>query len=141
MVRLLALSLLVSSAAFANDEDAAAIVQKLLVTPLRAKEAKQSRFSRARLPPQARRVRMLDEHKDSAGATYFSFAIDTRYGVGDGDEWEKDSTTGCVYVAKQEVFVKLGERYRPAAVLLGKKVDPADARVCTPGAELSKRLQ
>lgn len=142
MVRLLALSLLVSSAAFANDEDAQAIVQKVLVTPLRAKEAKQSRFSRARMPPQARRVRVLEEKTDAAGEKFVTFAIDSSYGFGEvtsEDDWEKDTTTGCVYVAKEAVFVKLGAQYRPAALLLGKKTDAADARVCKPGAELSAR--
>ena len=141
MVRLLALSLLVSSAAFAED-DAKAIIQKTLVAPLRAKEAKQSRFSRARMPPQARRVRVLEEKTDSAGEKFVTFAIDSSYGFGSEvaeDEWEKNTTTGCVYVAKEEVFVKLGANYRPAAMLLGKKADAADARVCKASAELSAR--
>lgn len=141
MVRLLALSLLVSSAAFAGD-DAKAIIQKTLVAPLRAKEAKQSRFSRARMPPQARRVRVLEEKTDAAGEKFVTFAIDSSYGFGEvtnEDDWEKDTTTGCVYVAKEAVFVKLGAQYRPAALLLGKKTDAADARVCKPGAELSAR--
>jgi hypothetical protein len=142
MYRLLALSLLVSSAAFAED-DARAIVQKTLVTPLVAKEAKQSRFSRARMPPQARRIRVLDEKTDSAGEKFVSFAIDSSYGLmaaDDGEEaWSKNTTTGCVYVGKQEVFVKFGAAFRPAAVLLGKKSEPADARVCKAGEEVSAR--
>lgn len=141
MVRLLALSLLVSSAAFAED-DAKAIIQKTLVTPLRAKEAKQSRFSRARMPPQARRIRVLEEKTDSAGEKFVTFAIDSSFGYDDGpgeDNWAKDTTTGCVYVATQEVFVKYGEGFRPAAMLLGKKTSQADARVCKPGEQLSAR--
>ena len=121
MVRLLALSLLVSSAAFAED-DAKAIIQKTLVTPLRAKEAKQSRFSRARLPPQARSIRVLEEKTDSAGQRFVSFALDSSYGYDDApgeDGWAKNTTTGCVYVATQEVFVKYGQGFRPAATMLG----------------------
>jgi len=141
MYRLLALSLLVSSAAFAGD-DARALIQNTLVTPLKAKEAKQSRFSRARIPPQARRVRVLEEKTDSAGEKFVSFAIDSSYGFGgsaDEDEWDKNTTTGCVYVGKQEVFVKFGATFRPAAVLLGKKTEAADARVCRPNTEVSAR--
>lgn len=138
MYRLLALSLLVSSAAFAED-DAKAIVQKTLVSPLVAKEAKQSKFSRARMPPAARRIRVLEEKTDSSGEKFVNFAIDSSYGYLDDGEWEKNTTTGCVYVGKQEVFVKLGSTYRPAATLLGKKSEPADARVCKAGEEVSAR--
>jgi hypothetical protein len=142
MYRLLAVSLLVSSAAFAED-DAKAIIQNTLVTPLKTKEAKQSRFSRARMPPQARRVRVLEEKTDSAGEKFVSFAIDSSYGMlddGEGeDAWSKNTTTGCVYVGKQEVFVKFGATFRPAAALLGKKTDAADASVCKPTTEVSAR--
>ncbi len=142
MYRLLTLSLLVSSAAFAED-DARAIIQNTLVTPLKAKEAKQSRFSRARMPPQARRIRVLEEKTDSGGEKFVNFAIDSSFGMldaADGEEaWAKNTTTGCVYVGSQEVFVKLGAAFRPAAVMLGKKSEPADARVCKAREEVSAR--
>ena len=38
--------------------------------------------------------------------------------------------TGCVCIDTGEVFVKLGDSVRPAAILLGKKVKPAAEPIC-----------
>lgn len=121
----------------ADAKGVEALVRRELVEPLKAKELKQSRFSRARLPPQVRRVRVLDDspRHDSAGRAFFTFAIDARHGFEaleeDGEaSWRKAAITGCAYPDTQEVFVKSGDRHRPAAFLLGKKVKAAEAQAC-----------
>ncbi|MEW5738500.1 MAG: hypothetical protein AB1938_06210 [Myxococcota bacterium] len=122
----------------ASAEKAAAekLVKSELLQPLAAKELKQSRFSRARLPPQERRVRVLDTpRQDSNGATFFAFEVDARFGDWDDDAenpWRKADITGCVYPEKKEVFVKSGSSHRPAAFMAGKKVKPAESSVCQP---------
>jgi zona occludens toxin (predicted ATPase) len=116
---------------------AAALVSRNLVQPLAAKDGKTSRFSRARLPPQERRVRLLDEQpgKDALGSAFMHFAIDVRHGIrADNDEshWRLADITGCVYVDSSQVFVKKGDEYRPAAFLLGKNLKAAAATTCQP---------
>ena len=44
--------------------------------------------------------------------------------------WRKHTLTGCVYTGSGEVFVKRGDGYRAAAVMLGKKTAPAAAHTC-----------
>ena len=132
---LLALPAVAEEPHAADAKAAAAVVQRVLIKPLAAKEDDQSRFSRARLPAQERRVRILDEemHKDAGGKTFVAFAIDARHGVvaaKDDSGWRKDAITGCVYVDRGEVFVKSGDRYRPAAFLLGKNLKPAAEETC-----------
>ncbi|HKA87618.1 MAG TPA: hypothetical protein VKE22_08130, partial [Haliangiales bacterium] len=110
----------------ADAKSAAAVVQRVLIRPLAAKEDDQSRFSRARLPAQERRVRVDGEtHVDASGKEYLTFAVDARHGLlpANSDEgWRRDAITGCVYVDGGDVFVKSGDKYRPAAFLLGKNV-------------------
>jgi hypothetical protein len=55
------------------------------------------------------------------------FAVDVRY----GSEWALD-IEGCAYRASGDLFVKRGDAYFPAALLLGKRVGPA-AGVCQAG--------
>ena len=43
--------------------------------------------------------------------------------------------TGCVYLERNQVFVKRGEGYRPAAFLLGKNVKAAAESTCAPAAD------
>lgn len=114
---------------------AEARVQHDLLEPLAAKERDQSRFSRARLPAQERRVRILDEQprRDARGDAFLAFAVDARHGVralGPEDGWRRGAIAGCVYVDGR-VFVQSGERHRPAAFLLGKKLKPVEAHICT----------
>lgn len=113
---------------------ATAVVQRVLIKPLAAKEDDQSRFSRARLPAQQRRVRLDGElHKDAGGNSFVTFAVDARHGVvaaNDESSWRRDAITGCVYVDRGEVFVKSGDRFRPAAFLLGKNLKPAAEQTC-----------
>ena len=123
--------------ASAESRNAEAVVQRELLEPLAVRERNQSRFSRARLPPQERRVRVLDDQprKDSAGDAFVTFAVDARHGLyplaeGDDARWGPTSIGGCVYVDRGEVFVKSGDRYRPAAFLLGKNLKPVADRFC-----------
>jgi len=120
--------------AAADPKAAQARVQSALVEPLAAKERDQSRFSRARLPAQERRVRILDEkpRTDAQGGVFFTFAVDARHGVrADDAGWKLAAVGGCVYQSG-EVFVQSGERHRPAAFLLGKNLKPVAEHVCKP---------
>jgi hypothetical protein len=121
----------------AQAKAAQALVGRELIQPLAAKESHRSRFSRASLPAQARRVRILDEHKDAQGQAFVRFAVDAHHGFGpavDGDdsEWQLAAITGCAYVDRSQVFVKRGDEYRPAAFLLGKNVKAAAETTCQP---------
>lgn len=132
------------TAASAEAKTAEALVSRDLVQPLAVKERDQSKFSRARLPPQARRVRILDEQprKDTQGLAFMRFAIDARHGIGDADdasEWQLATITGCVYLDRSQVFVKKGDEYRPAAFLLGKKLKAAAETTCQPVAGIATR--
>lgn len=95
-------------------------VEAGLLRPLVQQEDGRSRFSRVRQPPRERRVRVTDEREraDRTNKTFLTFAIDVRF----GDGWKQDDWVGCVYRDGGEIFVKVGESYRPAAWLLGKDV-------------------
>ena len=126
----------------AEVKSAVALVSHDLVQPLTAKEDKQGRFSRGRLPPQERRVRILDEkpRKDADGVAFLRFAIDARFGYvakDDESQWRRDTITGCVYLERNQVFVKKGDRYRPAAFLLGKNVKAAAESTCEPAGQVA----
>jgi hypothetical protein len=97
------------------------------VKPLVAAESDNSRFSRMRLPPRERRVRVLQPTttNDAAGRAFVPFAVDVRFGT----EWHENDILGCAYPASGELFVKRGDKYRPASFLLGKSADPV-AGVC-----------
>lgn len=138
---LLALSAAAAQAASATPPDAAtAVVERQLIKPLADKEGRQSRFSRVYVPPQTRRVRVLDKQEatDGRGAAFLPFAIDERAAVvgrraaDDERGWRKDAILGCVYPARDEVFIKRGDKFFGATLLLGKKTPAADAAVCRP---------
>ena len=119
-------------------------VRHALLEPLAAKEDKQGRFSRARMPAQERRVRILDEKPgtDRDGGAFYRFAVDARHGVRpvESDEgWRTATITGCVYVDSGAVFVKVGERHRPGAFLLGKNLKPVAEATCKAAAEVALR--
>lgn len=103
-------------------------VREGLVAPLAEYEANRSRFSRARLPPGERRVRVTQTTPavDAAGRQFMTFAIDVRWG---GTEWHENDIVGCAYTKTGEIFVKRGEEFRAAGILLGKPADPV-AGVC-----------
>jgi hypothetical protein len=118
-----------------DASSAAAIVQRDLVKPLAVRDSEQSRFSRARMPAAERRVRLLDRapETDARGGTFFAFAIDERRGMfraSDDSGWRTAAVSGCVYVGSGEVFVKVGDRHRPAAFLLGKNLKPVAEGIC-----------
>jgi hypothetical protein len=118
---------------------AASTVRAKLLAPLATREQAQSRFSRGRLPPRVRRVRILDAQprKDALGAAFVAFAVDERHGMSALTEplekeagWTEGALTGCVYLDGGGVFVKRGDAFRPAELLLGKKLPAAPAHVC-----------
>lgn len=120
---------------------AVALVGRELIQPLARKENKFSKFSRARLPPQERRVRILDEQprKDTEGNAFVRFAVDARHGFYEDpnapeSQWEKATITGCVYLDRSQIFVERGGEYRPAAFLLGKNLKAAAESTCQPEA-------
>jgi hypothetical protein len=115
------------------------VVEKQLVKPLTQKEAKQDRFSRSYVPPQARRVRIPEPARstDARGAAFVAFAIDARSRLlarkeGDDSGWRKDAIVGCVYPARDQVFIKRGEKFFAAGLLLGQRTAPVDDAVCRP---------
>lgn len=129
------MSSLASAGANTEPKSAVALVTERIVQPLVAKDRAQSKFSRARLPPAERRVRVLDQkpQQDSAGESFVSFAIDARHGWGDDKDeasWQKAAITGCVYPSRGEVFIKRGKAFHPAAAAVGKKTKAAPEATC-----------
>ena len=115
-------------------------IQDQLLEPLKKKEAKRPRFSRAAPPPSARRIRILETVAltDSKGRSFVPFAIDeSRSYVAKLDpdsadaDWRKDAITGCLYPNSGEIWVKLGETYYASSVLLGTSASTAKDGVCT----------
>jgi hypothetical protein len=98
-------------------------VDAAIVKPMSARERGGS-FSRGRPPPRQSRIRITqpNESRDPSDRAFVAFAIDVRWGG--TSEWNKDDVVGCVYRESGKVFVKIGDGYRPAAILLGKDVEP-----------------
>ncbi|MET0793393.1 MAG: hypothetical protein ABW061_17865 [Polyangiaceae bacterium] len=101
-------------------------VETAILKPLAERAG--SRFSRSRPPPHERRVRITQTalSRDKQNRDFLPFAVDVRFGAG---AWQQDDIVGCAYRATGNLFVKRGDAYFPAALLLGKKVDPV-AGVC-----------
>ena len=82
-----------ASAGSSTAPTAVSLVTQKLIQPLAAKDGQRSKFSRARLPPSERRVRMLDDkpQHDSEGNAFYTFAVDQRHGWRDDDDtsWSK----------------------------------------------------
>lgn len=99
-----------------------------LLQPLAEHENKTSRFSRARLPPHERRVRVTQTiaTPDKAGRPFVAFAVDVKFG---SSEWHENDIVGCAYPKTGALFVKVGDAYRPADFLVGKPGEPV-AGVC-----------
>ncbi|HEX6276426.1 MAG TPA: hypothetical protein VFZ53_25470 [Polyangiaceae bacterium] len=122
-----ALALFVPSLALGGEPSLASWVQRRvgdgLVKPLAKHEESGSRFSRSRPPPRERRVRALQTTAsvDKRDRPFVPFAVDVRFGSG---EWRDGDILGCVYRSSGDIFVKVGEEYRPAAFLLGKDLGP-----------------
>ncbi|HEY0464869.1 MAG TPA: hypothetical protein VGC79_11695 [Polyangiaceae bacterium] len=96
-------------------------VEAAILKPLAKREG--SRFSRSRPPPHESRVRVTQTtlSRDAHGRDFVPFAVDVRYGTGD---WHADDIVGCAYRNSGELLVKVGDNYFPAAILLGKRVEP-----------------
>jgi hypothetical protein len=116
------------------------VLQANLLEPLKNKEDKRSRFSRAVLPPQARRIRILDNtlRTDGRGQPFVSFSIDESRGFsGSGDKdladahWLQDAITGCVYPQTGKILVRRGTVYYSSSILLGQQTPIAPPDVCT----------
>jgi hypothetical protein len=131
-------SLLATSTAFAeskpSEDPTVKFVTVNLLEPLAKREHDQSKFSRARLPPSERRVRVLDTapHRDATGAAFVRFVVEERHGMIDqpaNDGWNA-SITGCAYLARKKIFVERGDGYRPGAFLLGKNRPAAPKSTC-----------
>jgi hypothetical protein len=119
----------------ADDALAARMQQHIeadFVKPLAAQERDTSRFSRMRMPPRERRVRMTTTTTtlDASGRAFLTYAIDGKFSGGD---WQESQITGCVYSEKGDIFVKIGDGYRPASFMLGTAAEPvAGACVAAP---------
>ena len=96
------------------------LVDARIVKPLAERAG--SRFSRARPPPRERRIRVTQSSLtgDKQGRDFLTFAIDVRF----GSDWQRDDIVGCAYRATGSLFVKRGDSYYPASLLLGKVVEP-----------------
>jgi len=94
-------------------------VEAGILTPLA--EHSGSRFSRSRPPPRERRVRVTQASlsRDAQGREFVPFSVDVRFGSGD---WQENDIIGCAYRGSGNLYVKRGEAYFPASILLGKKV-------------------
>ncbi len=108
-------------------------VDEGVVKPIAQKEDGRKSFSRSRPAPKERRVRVTRDSTtpDKRGKAYVPFAIDVRFAT---DEWQENDVVGCAYRESGELFVKIGDEYRPAAFLLGKNVKAAPG-VCEPEPE------
>jgi hypothetical protein len=95
-----------------------------------------SRFSRERPPPRERRARITQAEVsvDKQGRAFVAFAVDVRF----GDTWQQNDIVGCVYRNSGELYVKRGDEYRPAAIMLGKNVG-AVSGVCEAAPPTSAR--
>ena len=128
-----------------TESTATAVVEQRLVKPLAEKEARRNRFSRSYIPPQARRVRVLDGERstDGRGAEFVAFAVDERArglvprAADESGRWREDAIVGCVYPARDEVFIKRGDKFFGAGLLLGQKTVAADDAVCRPATQPS----
>jgi hypothetical protein len=101
-----------SAAKWAKD-----CVMHRLITPLTKQESQRSRFSRSAPAPRERRVSIVatEFSTDPRNQEFIPYQIEVRY----GQDWQS-SLQGCVYRGSGDVFVAIGDEYRPAAYLLGK---------------------
>jgi len=118
--------LLVSSLTLSAAADPASLVawakgrvQSGLLQKLKAQDGERSKFSRGAQPPRERRARVVsaDLSRDAKGRGFLLYEVDVRY----GDTWETQ-LRGCVYEKTGNLFVSVGEEYRPVAFLFGEDV-------------------
>ena len=123
-------SVLLSSPARAGEADLRAQVEKDFLRPLFAAERARSRFSRALLPPMARRVSIRSDEasRDGTGRTYVPFRVEESYRP---DQWRASRLAGCIYPETGAIYVKAGEgRYYDAAVFFQKSAARAPSAAC-----------
>lgn len=144
VVALIVLEAFLPLSARASDRlvaSARSVLQTKLLEPLQKKENDRSRFSRAALPPSARRIRILDDtpQTDGKGRPFLQFAVDESraFGVvkekeGTEADWFRNAIMGCVYPETGDVMVRRGEVYYTSSVLLGRTTPMAPTDVCRP---------
>lgn len=126
-----------SATTTAVEASALAIVNTALLKPLRERDGKQERMSRAAPRPRQRRARMTSSAPvlDSKGLAFLTFALDQQHGFASADDaWQRDVDVGCIYVDSGAVYVQRGEHFAEASTLLGKKPRRVDDHVCIEGA-------
>lgn len=103
-------------------------IETSLLKPLAERDEQRAMFSRARVAPKERRVRVTQANAstDANEKPFFAFAIDSRF----RGAWREADQIGCVYPETGEIFVKMGDTFRSADALLGKKTQPGAAGVC-----------
>ena len=113
------------------------IVEAKLLAPLKKHEEERSRFSRARLPPSLRRVRILNKtpQSDAQGHRFLSFAVDQVHSFKGGKQvneasWIKNTIQGCLYPEAQKVLVYWGKNYYDPSVLWGVKTPVISGNIC-----------
>lgn len=124
----------------AEEKRMVAMVQKQLLTPLRQREEKRSKFSRARLPPAERRIQAdaAGVQRDQTGKRFLAFTVEARHGYLTDSEWLSD-VVGCAYLDSDDVFVKRGETWSPASALAGKKTKRLTVPVCQAIPQVAQR--
>ena len=133
----LALLVFLLASTLRASETPESLVHKKLLAPLAAREKARSSYSRARPPAAERRLRMLDAAPiaDAKGGAFVGFAVDARYGRSEKGRWQEDAIIGCVYAGTGKVYVRYGDDFRAAAVLLGKTIPKAPSHVCRAAGE------
>jgi hypothetical protein len=96
-------------------------VQESILKPLAARPKKL--FSRERPRPHDTRVRVTQTtlSRDKHGREFVPFAVDVHFG---GRQWLQNDIVGCAYRASGLLYVKGGDAYYPASILLGKSAEP-----------------
>jgi uncharacterized membrane protein len=110
-------------------------LDRVLVQPLAAADAQQSRFSRAARPPRDRRARVTQATPsvDAAGGQFYAFSLDQRWSTDRSGAWEADAVVGCIYPATGRVYVQQSGEWLAASWLLGEPGEAPPATVCRAG--------
>jgi len=125
-----------SQITLASDLEVSKLVEAALLKPLANREDARSRYSRVRMPPAARQVRVLEgqPETDPQGRTFVRFAVDEKRFA----EWDRNAMVGCAYPDDGAVFIKRGQRVQSAAQYLGQG-GPSATTECTAATVSSKR--
>src|SRR4051812_42241830 len=79
-----------------SDTRVAQLVEAALLNPLAQREDARSRYSRLRMPPSERHVRVLEggPETDPQGRAFVRFAVDEKRFA----EWNRNAMEGCAYL-------------------------------------------